>query len=227
MASRATEGRHTGEPIVKIDFKKQIQTYTAPRGRFEVVTVPDMTFLMIDGHGDPNTSTAYRDALATIYPVAYTLKFLSKNELDRDYTVMPLEALWWSSDMDSFTSARDKSQWDWTVMIMTPDWINDDHFDAALRTVERKGGAPALPALRRETSSEGLAVQTLHIGPYDDEGPVLDRMHYEFIPSQSLRMAGKHHEVYLSDVRRTAPDKLKTILRQPVTQADIASPSDS
>lgn len=212
---------------MKIDFKKEIQTYTAPRGGFEVVTVPEMTFLMIDGHGDPNTSAAYRDALATIYPVAYKLKFLSKNELDRDYTVMPLEALWWSSDMDSFTSARDKSRWDWTVMIMTPDWITDGHFDAARHTVERSGGAPALPALRRETFAEGLAVQTLYIGSYDDEGPVLDRLHYEFIPSQSLRMAGKHHEVYLSDVRRTAPDKLKTILRQPVTPTDIASPSGS
>jgi hypothetical protein len=201
---------------VKIDFKKQSQAYTAPRGRFEVITVPATQFLMIDGHGDPNTSKAYRDALAAIYPVAYKLKFFSKNELDRDYTVMPLEALWWSDDMDSFTAARDKSQWDWTVMIMTPDWITADHVDAARQAVERQGGTPALADLRFETLSEGLAVQTLHIGPYDDEGPVLDMMHNEFIPSRSLRMTGKHHEVYLSDSRRTAPDKLKTILRQPV-----------
>lgn len=205
---------------MKIDFKKQIPTYTAPHGRFEVVTVPATQFLMIDGHGDPNTSKAFEDALATIYPVAYALKFLSKNELDRDYTVMPLEALWWSDDMESFTAARDKSRWDWTVMTMVPDWITDEHHDVARRTVERKGGAPALAALRLEPHSEGLAVQTLHVGSYDDEGPVLDAMHGEFIPAHSLTMTGKHHEIYLSDSRRTPPEKLKTILRQPVTGTD-------
>lgn len=204
---------------MKIDFKKQIETYTAPRGQFEVVTVPTMQYLMIDGHGDPNTSEAYANAMTTIYPVAYKLKFHSKNELDRDYTVMPLEAQWWSSDMDSFTAARDKSQWDWTVMIMTPDWLTAKHFDTAREAVQRKGGAPALDAIRLETLNEGLAVQTLHIGPYDDEGPVLDAMHNDFIPSRSLRMTGKHHEIYLSDSRRAAPEKLKTVLRQPVTHA--------
>lgn len=204
---------------MKIDFKKTISTYSAPRGRFEIVTVPDTRFLAIDGHGDPNTSEAYRDAIATLYPVAYKLKFFSKRELDRDYTVMPLEALWWSEDMASFTSARDKSAWDWTALIMTPDWITADHVDAALRDVETAGGAPAIELLRLETLSEGLSVQTLHVGRYDDEGPTLDRMHTDFIPSHSLRMTGKHHEVYLSDARRTAPDKLKTILRQPVTDS--------
>lgn len=204
---------------MKIDFKKTISTYSAPRGRFEIVTVPDTRFLAIDGHGDPNTSEAYRDAIATLYPVAYKLKFFSKRELDRDYTVMPLEALWWSEDMASFTSARDKSAWDWTALIMTPDWITADHVDAARRDVETAGGARAIELLRLETLSEGLSVQTLHVGRYDDEGPTLDRMHTDFIPSHSLRMTGKHHEVYLSDARRTAPDKLKTILRQPVTDS--------
>lgn len=205
---------------MKIDLKKQIATYAAPRGRFELVSVPVSQFLMIDGHGDPNTTQAYADALTTLYPVAYKLKFLSKNELDRDYTVMPLEALWWSEDMASFTAARDKSQWDWTVMIMAPDWIAAEHFDAAREEVQRKGGAPALDAIRLETLDEGLAVQTLHLGPYDDEGPVLDAMHHDFIPSQALRMTGKHHEIYLSDPRRTAPEKLKTILRQPVVPTE-------
>jgi hypothetical protein len=202
---------------MKTDLKKQIDTYTAPRGQFEIVTVPTMQYLMIDGHGDPNTSKAYENALTTIYPVAYKLKFLSKNELDRDYSVMPLEAQWWSSDMASFTAARDKSQWDWTVLIMTPEWLTASHFDTARESVRRKGGAPALDNIRLDTLDEGLAVQTLHIGAYDDEGPVLEAMHDDFIPSHALRMAGKHHEVYLSDPRRTAPEKLKTILRQPVT----------
>lgn len=202
--------------MVKIDFKKQIPTYTAPRGRFEVVTVAPSRFLMIDGHGDPNTSQAWADALATVYPMAYALKFLSKNALDRDYTVMPLEALWWSEDMDSFTAARDKSRWDWIAMIMVPGWLSADHVEAARQAVEKKGAAPALAALRVETLEEGLAVQTLHLGPYDDEGPVLEAMHTEFIPARSLRVTGTHHEIYLSDSRRTAPENLKTILRQPV-----------
>lgn len=204
---------------MKIDLKKTIGTYTARPGQFDVVTVPTMRYLMIDGHGDPNTSQEYADALATIFPVAYRMKFHSRNELDRDYTVMPLEALWWSNDMDSFTTARDKSRWDWTVMIMTPDWLTATHVDAARDAVQRKGGGPVLSSLRLETLDEGLAVQTLHIGPYDDEGPLLDAMHYDVIPSHSLRLSGKHHEIYLSDARRTDPGKLRTILRQPVTRA--------
>lgn len=206
---------------MKIDFKKELATYTAPRGRFEVVTVPAMQFLMIDGHGDPNTSQAYRDAVTTIFPVAYKLKFLSKNELGRDHTVMPLEGLWWAEDMDSFTRARDKSRWSWTLMIMVPDWIMREHFDAARQTVERKGSGPALDALRLELFAEGLSVQTLHVGPYDEEGPVLAALHDEFLPAHSLRMTGKHHEVYLGDPRRASPDKLKTILRQPVELASV------
>lgn len=204
---------------MKTDFKKQIETYSAPRGKFEVVTVPAMQFLMIDGHGDPNTSKAYEEALTTIYPMAYKLKFFSKGELDRDYAVMPLEALWWSDDMDFFTTARDKSRWDWTLMNMVPNWITAEHVEAARQAVERKGGAPALDALRLETFNEGLAVQSLHVGSYDDEAPVLDTMHNDFILARSLQMTGKHHEVYLSDSRRTAADKLRTILRQPVARS--------
>lgn len=201
---------------MKIDLKKELAGYSAPRGRFEIVEVPVRQYLMIDGHGDPNTSWEYADALATIYPVAYRLKFLSKRELGRDYTVMPLEALWWSRDMAAFTSARDASQWDWTVMIVTPDWLTAEHVDAVREAVRHGGGAPALDGIRLEPLDEGTVVQTLHIGPYDAEGPVLEQMHRDFIPAHSLRMAGKHHEIYLSDARRTAPAKLKTILRQPV-----------
>ncbi|MFF1829927.1 GyrI-like domain-containing protein [Paenarthrobacter sp. NPDC058040] len=202
----------------KIDHKKEIPSYKASAGRLELVTVPPLQFLMVDGHGDPNASRAYKDALSTLYPVAYTLKFFSKKELGRDYSVMPLEGLWWSEDMASFTSSRDKSKWEWTMMIMAPEWITLEHVEAARGTVAGKGEAPALDALRLATLNEGLAVQTLHIGPYDAEGPVLEEMHHRFIPQNSLRMTGKHHEIYLSDARRTAPEKLKTILRQPVAE---------
>ncbi len=203
---------------MKIDFKKELATYSARRGTFSLVTVPTMQFLMIDGHGDPNTVPAYQEALTSLYPLAYALKFLSKKELGRDYAVMPLEGLWWADDMDAFTRRRDKSQWDWTLMIMTPDWLTPGHVEAARATVARKGGAPVLEAVRLAELDEGLSVQTLHVGPYDDEAPVLEAMHHAFIPAHGLRMTGKHHEIYLSDPRRTAPEKLRTILRQPVTR---------
>ncbi len=209
---------------MKVDLKKEIASYSAARGRFDVVTVPMLQYLMIDGHGDPNTSQTYAEALAAIYPVAYKLKFFSKRELDRDYTVMPLEALWWARDMDAFTAARDKSQWNWTVMILVPEWLTAEHVDAVRETVRRSGGGPALDAIRLESLDEGTVVQTLHLGPYDDEGPVLEEMHHVFIPARSLRMVGRHHEIYLSDARRTAPEKLRTILRQPVAPATGVPP---
>lgn len=203
---------------MKVDLKRELPAYSARVGRFDVVTVPPLQYLMIDGRGDPNTSAEYRDAITTIFPVAYALKFLSKRELDRDYTVMPLEALWWADDMDSFTSARDKSQWSWTCLNLVPDWLTAEHVDAAVAATRAKGSAPALDALRLETLDEGLCVQTLHVGSYDDETPVLARMHEEVIPSHGLTMTGRHHEIYLSDARRTAPEKLRTILRQPVAR---------
>jgi hypothetical protein len=170
---------------------------------------------MIDGHGDPNAQE-YADAITTIFSVGYKLKFMSKKEDDRDYVVMPLEALWWSEDMAAFTSDRDKSRWDWTALNLVPDWVTDEQFGRALAAA---ADAPALDRLRLETYAEGRCVQTLHVGSFDDEGPVLDAMHHDFIPARGLRMTGRHHEIYLSDIRRTAPAKLRTILRQPVAEA--------
>ncbi|WP_103662935.1 GyrI-like domain-containing protein [Microbacterium sp. CJ77] len=201
---------------MKVDLKKQIATYVAPHGRFDIVTVPPMRYVAVDGMGDPNTAQSYADALATLYHVAYALKFLSKRELDRDYVVMPLEALWWSDDMAAFTVARDKTRWRWTAMILVPGWIDDARVEVAVQGVRTKGGAPAIEELRVLALDEGLCVQTLHVGPYDAEGPVLEAMHDDFIPANGLRMTGRHHEIYLGDPRRTAPEKLRTILRQPV-----------
>ena len=200
---------------MKTDLKRELAAYSARRGVFDVVDLPPLRYLMIDGHGDPNEQ-AYADAVSTLFPVAYKLKFMSKKELDRDYVVMPLEALWWSDDMTTFTSDRDKSRWDWTAMILVPDWTPADHVERALAAAS---GAPALDRLRLETLREGRCVQTLHLGPFDEEGPVLARLHDEVIPSRGLRMTGRHHEIYLSDIRRTDPAKLRTILRQPVTDA--------
>lgn len=198
---------------MKIDLKRDIDGYRARRGSFDMVTVPPVRCLAIDGSGDPNTAPAYVDAVETIYPVAYKLKFHSKRVLDRDYVVMPLEALWWADDMAAFSSARDKSRWRWTLLNVLPDWITDEQFAAVAATVT---DAPSLASLRLDRLDEGLCVQTLHIGSYDDEGPLLEQMHRRFIPDNSLRMTGRHHEIYLNDPRRTAPGKLRTILRQPV-----------
>ncbi len=204
---------------MKEDFKKTLDSYRARRGELRILDVPAMRYLMVDGKGDPNTSHEYADALAALYPVAYRLKFASKRELDRDYVVPPLEALWWASDMTTFTSARDKSQWLWTTMIMTPDWVTAEMVDEALTAVAAKDRPDALDQVRLERLEEGRCVQTLHIGPYDEEGPVLADMHGRFIPEAGLRRTGKHHEIYLSDPRRVEPAKLRTILRQPVEEA--------
>ena len=203
----------------KVDLKKSLDAYQAKRGQFRVVDIPDLQYLMIDGHGDPNTSPSYAEALNALYPIAYALKFASKRELGRDYVVMPLEGLWWADDMDAFTVARDKSRWDWTMMILTPDWIDRPMFDAAVERTRTKSGPRRLDDVRQASLSEGRCVQTLHLGPFDAEAEVLDRMHHRFIPDNGFRMAGKHHEIYLSDPRRTAPEKLRTILRQPVQDA--------
>ncbi len=201
----------------KIDFRKTLGSYQAQRGRFQLVDVPDMQYLMVDGHGDPNTSPAFSEALEALYPVAYKLKFASKRELGRDYVVPPPEGLWWADRMDAFTTSRDKSRWDWTVMLMVPDWLDRSAFEAAVKQAGAKSPPARLQDVRMQTLSEGQCVQTLHIGSFDDEAAVLERMHGDFIPANGLRMTGRHHEIYLSDVRRTAPEKLRTILRQPVT----------
>ncbi|MEV4689268.1 GyrI-like domain-containing protein [Microbacterium sp. LWH3-1.2] len=203
----------------KLDLKKSIGAYAAPRGSFEIVEVPPMRYLMIDGHGDPNTSQAYGHAVAAVFSVAYKLKFLSKGELGRDYVVMPLEGLWWSDDMSAFTSERDKSRWSWTMMSLVPEWLDARHFERARDAAAAKGGPPALDRLRLAELAEGRCVQTLHVGSYDDEAPVLAEMHERFIPEAGLRMRGLHHEIYLADPRRSAPEKLRTILRQPVETA--------
>jgi len=201
---------------MKVDLKKQIAAYRAPRGSFEVIEVPPLQYLMVDGHGDPNAAEFYQDAVAAIFGVAYKLKFLSKLELERDYVVMPLEGLWWAEDMASFTTERDKSRWSWTMMNLIPGWIEPEHVERARGVVRQKNASAALESLRFEQLDEGRCVQTLHIGSYDDEAPVLDEMHHRFIPDAGLRMTGRHHEVYLTDPRRSAPEKLRTILRQPV-----------
>jgi len=201
---------------MKTDLKRSLDSYRARHGEFRTLEVPPLRYLMVDGHGDPNTSPAYADALAALYPVAYRVKFASK-AAGRDYVVPPLEALWWADDMTAFTAARDKSRWHWTVMLLVPDWVAAPVVDEAVAEVRaRADHSPALDRLRLAVLDDGLCVQTLHLGAYDDEGPVLQQMHEHVIPAAGLRMTGRHHEIYLSDPRRVEPTRLRTILRQPV-----------
>ena len=201
----------------KVDLRREIATYAAPRGRPQLVEVAPAQFLAVDGHGDPDTAPAYADALATLYPVAYRLKFASRSA-GRDHVVMPLEALWTADDLAAFTSARDKSRWSWTLLVGVPPWQGAADVERARDEVGRRGGAPALPLLRLERLDEGLVVQTLHVGPYEDEGPAIAAMH-AYAAEEGFALTGRHHEVYLSDPRRTAPARLRTVLRQPVRPA--------
>lgn len=202
----------------KIDFRKALKPlYTAPAGAFVIVDVPDMQFVKVDGKGDPNTADAYRRALEWLYSVSYAMKFAAKAALGRDYVVPPLEGLWWSDDYADFAT-RAKDRWSWTMMIMAPAFISATMFEDATRKAAGKLGEPP-PSLRLEAHSEGMALQTLHVGSYDDEGPVLARLHGEELAARRLVLNGLHHEIYLNDPRRTEASRLRTILRQPVRPA--------
>lgn len=203
----------------KIDFKKTLKQYYNPKPKqHEFISIPKMNFLMIDGKGTPGTSKAYIDSLAALYPIAYKTKFLAKNN-GQDYVVPPLQGLWWAEDMDDFVNDN-KQNWLWTMMLMLPNWVSDEMVAEAKHNasiVKGKKQAPnLLGKVRVETYDEGLVAQYLHIGSYADEAPILRHMHHELIPQNGYEMRSKHHEIYLSDPRRVAPEKLKTILRQPV-----------
>lgn len=199
----------------KIDLKKQhANLYTAPIGKFVELDVPPGSFVKVDGQGDPNTSAAYKSAIEWIYSVSYAMKFAVKAALQKDYVVPPLEGLWWADNPADF-QARIKDAWRWTMMIPTPDFVDPSFFEPALAKTRKKLGEPPA-SLRFESYAEGACLQTLHIGSYDDEAPTLRHLHEVLIPKMRLTFAGPHHEIYLSDPRKTAPEKLKTILRQPV-----------
>ncbi len=199
-----------------IDYKKELKhLYQPSLKEFVMVDVPPMNFLMIDGYGDPNTSQEYREAIEALYSVAYNLKFMSKKEKGTDYVVPPLEGLWWAEDMEAFRANQDKNAFLWTAMIMQPRSITEDMFREAVKQVGKQKSPPALPKLRLEAYDEGVSAQILYIGPYSEEGPTILRMH-AFIAERGYELTGKHHEIYLSDPRKVSPDKLRTLIRQPV-----------
>ena len=199
----------------KIDLKKDLKYLYQPSAKEIVqVEVPDFSFLMVDGEGDPNNSTTYAAAVEALFAVSYTAKFMiKKGEQKIDYAVMPLEGLWWAEDMSAFV-ANDKAKWKWTMMILQPSFVANDVIALAISEVRRKKNLPAISKLRLETFEEGRCAQVLHIGPFSEEGRTIQRVH-EYINARTS-VTGKHHEIYLSDIRRAAPQKWKTIIRQPM-----------
>ena len=200
----------------KIDLKKTLKPLYQPSVKeVRQVRVPPMNFLMVDGKGDPNNSQEFADAITAVYAVAYTLKFMvKKGAMGIDYGVMPLECLWWAEDMSQF-SQEDKSNWLWTVLVAQPDFISQAMVDTAITDVKKRKDPVALSKLRFETFNEGVCAQLMHIGPFSEEGPNIERVH-QFIEEAGNKLRGKHHEIYLSDIRKVAPEKWKTIIRQPM-----------
>ena len=200
----------------KVDYKKELKhLYGSSSKKVVIVEVPSMNYFMVDGEGGP-AAESYQQAIEALYGLSFTVKFDVKKGVGPDYTVMPLEGLWWAKDMTAFSSDR-KDEWQWKMMIMQPDHVTAKHVNAATKQLREKKNPLALDKIRFESYHEGLSVQILHIGPYDDEGPTIAQMH-KFIDENGYQLHMKHHEIYLSDPRRSKPEKLKTVLRQPITK---------
>ncbi len=190
--------------------------YSAKAGKPEMIVVPAMNFLMIDGTGNPNTSPDFSAAVEALYGMSYTLKFAVKKAKGTDFKVAPLEGLWWSEDMGDFLEGK-KDRWLWTLMIMQPRVVTAKAVEAAGEAVFAKKGNPAVQRVRFEEFREGRCAQVLHLGPYaTEEGTV--RLLHAFIAEQGGSLCGKHHEIYLGDPRRAKPEKLRTIIRQPFAE---------
>lgn len=200
----------------KVDFRKTLGAYyNPPKGPFHLIDVPSMNFLMLDGRGDPNKSLDYQLAIEALYSLSYGIKFAQKAQ-GVDYIVPPLEGLWWMENMNEFSLAN-KDRWEWTMMIMQPQGVTLEVVDKVRKDKYKKKKNEMLQKIRFEKYHEGLSVQVLYTGAYRNEGPTIAEMH-RFINDNGYRMHGKHHEVYLSDIRKTSADKLQTVLRQPISK---------
>lgn len=201
--------------VAKVDYKRELRELYAPGRTPAIVDVPELACAMIDGHGDPNTTPEFSEAMEALFTVSYTAKFdVKRSPGGVDYGVMPPEGQFWIPDMAKFATAA-KADWDWTLMIMQPDCVSEEVFAAALATGAKKKPLAALSRLRLERFTEGLAAQVLHVGPYSAEAPTIRALH-AFIAEQGRELRGRHHEIYLSDPRRAAPERMKTVIRQPI-----------
>lgn len=202
----------------KLDLMRELKPlYSPPTKEFVVVDVPPLSYLMLDGHGDPNSAAEYVEAIQALYSLAYTLKFQIKRASggETDFSVMPLQGLWWTENMADFSADR-KDDWSWTAMILQPSFVTPEEVERARDEAGRKKTLPAFEKARLAEYHEGLSAQIMHVGPYAAEAPTIARLHSEFLPGNGYAAAGKHHEIYLSDPNRTAPERLKTVIRQPI-----------
>ena len=198
----------------KVDFKKELKELYNPSSKeVSVVDVPAMNFLMIDGEGAP-ASPQYTEAVEALFTVSYALKFMVKKAKGVDYGVLPLEGLWWMDDMTKF-SVNLKDEWKWTSMIMQPKYVTEADVKAAMEQARKKKDLPALDKVKFECFQEGLAAQILYLGSFAEEGPTITKIH-DYIKKSGHALSGKHHEIYLNNPAKVAPEKLKTILRQPM-----------
>jgi hypothetical protein len=200
----------------KNDYKKQLKEFYSPSAKeISIVDVPEMNFLMIDGMGDPTKSKEFADAIQALYPVAYGIKFDYKKNKGIDFGVMPLEGLWWADDMTDFSSKKgNRDNWKWTLMIMQPEIVDKKTVEDQIKIVKEKKNPPMIDKIRFETYKEGKSAQVMYTGPFSEEGPTILKMH-DKIKDLNGNLSGKHHEIYLSDFRKVAPEKMKTVLRQP------------
>jgi hypothetical protein len=199
----------TTAPATKVDLYRPPDTPVR-------VTVPPQKVLMVDGQGDPNTSPDYAAAVGTLYALSYGVRSIVKQAGGTPWKVMPLEGLWWAPDMSAFTDVR-HDEWLWTMMISQPPEVTAELVATALAAAVAKHRAPAARLLRFEEYDEGDCVQVMHHGPYAEEGPTIAALHAA-IAHMGLALRGTHHEIYLSDPRRVAPEKMRTIVRQPVAE---------
>jgi hypothetical protein len=185
---------------------------TTPR----LVQVPPLTFLCLDGHGDPNTSASYAAVIQALYSMSYAAKFAVKKAGGPDFRVAPLEGLWWAEDLRTFQTGA-KEGWSWTMMIRQPPAVTAELCARLATELAQKRPIAIAQSPGLTTFEEGPAAQVMHVGPYATEGPTIARLH-DFIRDQGFTFDGlrhKHHEIYLGDPRRAAPERLRTIIRQP------------
>ena len=200
--------------VIKIDLVKEMKPLYKPSAKApSIVDVPAMNFLMLDGKGDPN-GAGFQEACSVLYGMAYTLKFMLKKAGRTDFKVMPLEGLWWMKGTRNFNASR-RDDWLWRLMIAQPDMVTAGDFKEALAQLREKKDPPGLEKAKLKSFTEGKAVQIMYIGPYSGEGPTIEMLH-AFAGENGFKLSGKHHEIYMGDPRRSAPEKLKTIIRQPV-----------
>ena len=199
-----------------IDFRKEQSYKAVPTPA--IVEIPDMLFVMVDGTGAPENNPQFVRAMETLYGIVYTVKFWDKKfDAPPNYakfSLTPLEALWWMQDGSMFDATK-IGNWAWTVMIRLPDFVTPAYFQEVVNELTERKQKDIYKDARLEKFHEGTCAQLMHIGPYDQETANIKKLH-AFARESGYKLVGKHHELYFSDPRRTAPEKLKTIIRQPV-----------